>query len=113
MQDIFSSFLAPVLLDDVGCGQALLLGIGRRKKSELKTRDGKKGEGKKGWGGGGARTPATHTTLPWEPAHANRPLPSSKNPHFENEAKCTTFPVKRSCYLHEDEKSFPYQRLST
>ena len=21
----------------------------------------------------------------------NRPLPSSKNPHFQNEAKCTTF----------------------
>ena len=48
VQDIFSSFLAPVLLDDVGCEQALLLGIGRRKKSELKTRDDKKGEGKKG-----------------------------------------------------------------
>ena len=24
----------------------------------------------------------------------NRPLPSSKNPHFQNEAKCTTFLVK-------------------
>ena len=26
----------------------------------------------------------------------NRPLPSSKNPHFQNEAKCTTFLVKMS-----------------
>ena len=25
-----------------------------------------------------------------------RPLPSSKNPHFQNEAKCTTFLVKMS-----------------
>ena len=27
---------------------------------------------------------------------SNRPLPSSKNPHFQNEAKCTTFLVKMS-----------------
>ena len=27
---------------------------------------------------------------------ANRPLPSSKNPHFQNEARCTTFLVKIS-----------------
>ena len=27
---------------------------------------------------------------------ANRPLPSSKNPHFQNEAKCSTFLVKMS-----------------
>ena len=27
----------------------------------------------------------------------NRPLPSSKKPHFQNEAKCTTFLVKMSC----------------
>ena len=26
----------------------------------------------------------------------NRPLPSSKNPHFQNEVKCTTFLVKMS-----------------
>ena len=26
----------------------------------------------------------------------NRPLPSSKNPHFQNEARCTTFVVKMS-----------------
>ena len=26
----------------------------------------------------------------------NRPLPSSKNPHFQNETKCTTFLVKTS-----------------
>ena len=25
-----------------------------------------------------------------------RPLPSSKNPHFQNEARCTTFLVKMS-----------------
>ena len=41
----------------------------------------------------------------------NRPLPSSKNPHFQNEAKCTTFLVKMSFIWNE--KSFPYQRLST
>ena len=35
---------------------------------------------------------------------ANRPLPSSKNPHFQNEAKCTTFLV---------EMSFVCMRLST
>ena len=55
MQDIFSSLLVPVLLDDVGCEHALLLGVGRRKKSELKTRDCKKGEGKKGRGRGEPR----------------------------------------------------------
>ena len=27
---------------------------------------------------------------------ANRPLPSSKNPHFQDEARCTTFLVKMS-----------------
>ena len=27
---------------------------------------------------------------------SNRPLPSSKNPHFQNEARCTTFLVKMS-----------------
>ena len=27
---------------------------------------------------------------------ANRPLPSSENPHFQNEAKCTNFHVKMS-----------------
>ena len=26
----------------------------------------------------------------------NRPLPSSKNPHFQTEARCTTFLVKMS-----------------
>ena len=30
----------------------------------------------------------------WLKSLANRPLPSSKNPHFQNEAKCTTFLVK-------------------
>ena len=43
----------------------------------------------------------------------NRPLPSSKNPHFQNEATCTTFLVKMSFFLDENEKWFPYQRLST
>ena len=35
---------------------------------------------------------------PWnriEPS-SNRALPSSKNPHFQNEVKCTTFRVKKS-----------------
>ena len=40
----------------------------------------------------------------------NRPLPSSGNPHFQNEAKCTAFLV---LYLRENKKSFPNQRLST
>ena len=31
-----------------------------------------------------------------EVARINRPLPSSKNPHFQNEARCTTFQVKMS-----------------
>ena len=31
-----------------------------------------------------------------EPDLFNRPLPSSKNPHFQNEARCTTFLVKMS-----------------
>ena len=29
-------------------------------------------------------------------SYSNRPLPSSKNPHFQNEAKCATFLVKMS-----------------
>ena len=29
----------------------------------------------------------------------NRPLPSSKNPHFQNEATCTTFLVKMSFFF--------------
>ena len=41
------------------------------------------------------------------------PLPSSINPHFQNEAKCTTFSCENKFYLDENEKSFPYQRLST
>ena len=35
----------------------------------------------------------THLTVQFS---GNRPLPSSKNPHFQNEARCTTFPVKMS-----------------
>ena len=37
-----------------------------------------------------------------------RPLPSSKNPHFENEAKCTTFHVK---WKGEHLTSFWYRGL--
>ena len=47
------------------------------------------------------------------PKQRNRSLLSYKNSHFQNEAKCTTFLVKVSFILHENEKSFPYQRLST
>ena len=37
----------------------------------------------------------------------NRPLPSSKNPHFQNEARCPNFLVKmHGFHLHENEKSF-------
>ena len=31
----------------------------------------------------------------------NRPLPSSKNPHFQNEARCTAFLVKRVLFAWE------------
>ena len=43
----------------------------------------------------------------------NRPLPTSKNPHFQNEARCTTFLVKMSFICMRMENDFPYQRLST
>ena len=43
----------------------------------------------------------------------NRPLPSSKNPHFQNEARCTTFFVKMSFICMRMKKWFPYQRLNT
>ena len=29
----------------------------------------------------------------------NRPLPSTKDPHFQNEAKSTTFPLKTSFFF--------------
>ena len=32
----------------------------------------------------------------WREDWRNRPVPSSKNPHFQNEARCTTFLVKMS-----------------
>ena len=32
--------------------------------------------------------------LPRRPLHVNRPIPSSKNPYFQTEAKCTTFLLK-------------------
>ena len=41
-------------------------------------------------------------------------LPTSKNTHFQNGVKCSTFLIKMSCcFLHENKRSFPYQRLST
>ena len=43
----------------------------------------------------------------------NRPLPSSEDPHFQNEARCTTSLVKMSFICMRNEKWFPYQRLST
>ena len=43
----------------------------------------------------------------------NRPLPSSKNLHFQNGAKCTAFLVEMSFIWMRMKKSFPYQRLST
>ena len=36
----------------------------------------------------------------------NRPRPSSKNPHFQNEAKCTTVVVKMSFICMRIEKHF-------
>ena len=38
----------------------------------------------------------THPEDHTPPSSENRPLPSSKNPHFQNEARCTTFLVKMS-----------------
>ena len=32
----------------------------------------------------------------WELSTGNKPLPSSKNAHFQNDAKCTIFLVKMS-----------------
>ena len=43
----------------------------------------------------------------------DHPLPSSKNPHFQNEARCTTFFSENEFYLRGNEKWFPYQRLNT
>ena len=34
-------------------------------------------------------------------SQTNRPLPSSKNPHFQNEARCTTFLMKMSLFAWE------------
>ena len=36
----------------------------------------------------------------------NSPLPSSKDPPFQNEAKCTTFFYENECYLHENKNHF-------
>ena len=44
---------------------------------------------------------------------SNRPLPSSKNPHFQNEALGAQPTCENEFYLHENEIWFPYQRLST
>ena len=49
---------------------------------------------------------------PWSKSFNYRPLPSSKNPHFQNEAKCTTFHVKWVLFALEW-KTFPYQRVSS
>ena len=38
---------------------------------------------------------------------SNRPLPSSKNPHFQNEARCTTFLVKMSFICMRMKNDFP------
>ena len=40
--------------------------------------------------------PSADLTNYWKCAVSNRPLPSSKNPHFQNEARCTIFLVKMS-----------------
>ena len=39
----------------------------------------------------------------------SRPFPSSKISYFQTDAKCKTFLVKMSFYLHENENSFSYQ----
>ena len=45
-------------------------------------------------------------------ATTNRSLPSSKNPHFQNEAGCTTFLLKMSCICMRMKNDF-HQRVST
>ena len=40
----------------------------------------------------------------WSLKCLNRPLVSSKNSHFQNEAKCTIFLVKMSFTWYENEK---------
>ena len=60
------------------------------------------------------RPKQSHNAL-WHPSRpslprnlklANRPLPSSKNPHFQNEAKCTTFLVKMSYICMKTKNNF-------
>ena len=42
----------------------------------------------------------------------NRPLSSSKNPHFQNEARCTTFLMKMSLFgTKEKNLCLPFQFL--
>ena len=42
----------------------------------------------------------------------NRPLSSSRNPHFQNEARCTTFLVKMIFICMRMKNDFRAQRLS-
>ena len=46
--------------------------------------------------------------------YVHRPLPSSKIPYFQNElGQVHNLSCENEFYLHENEKSFSYQRLST
>ena len=44
---------------------------------------------------------------------ADRPLPSSKNPHFQDEARCTTFLVKMSFICMRKKNDFHIKGPST
>ena len=48
-----------------------------------------------------------------KPTELNRPSPSSRKSHFQNEAKCETFVVKMSFICIIIKKSFSYQWLRT
>ena len=64
------------------------------------------------WGKNVPSCKRLYLRITWMPT-LNRPLTSSKNLHFQNEAKGTTFLVEMSFIWMRMKKSFPYQRLST
>ena len=55
--------------------------------------------------------PVQTQNFPWAKPNSNRPLPSSKDPHFQGQVH--NLSCENEFCLHENEKSFPYQRLST
>ena len=61
----------------------------------------------------GQRPITTRVAFTRPPSPIKRPLPSSENPHFQNEAKCTTFLVKMSFIcMKMHEKSLRHSEAS-